>query len=197
MRFLNYIPCKSISSRIPGKNLKLYGGKRLLDYTAEFAALTGNPTLLSSDLINLEKKYSEFFFHHRLGAAADTKLTNIEVINLILSESDLDFDYLVLLQPTHPVRCIDEYNEILRLVSDTAPILPVITVDRLQDDWALLSRSEYKALNGNLYFIPRRFFVGNKYIENFIGSYSKLDNIDIDTPEDEQKFEHYLRLVAK
>jgi len=197
MRFLNYIPCKSISSRIPGKNLKHYGGKRLLDYTSEFAAETGNPTLLSSDLISLKKEYNKFFFHHRVGAAENTKLTNIDVINLMLSESDFDFDYLVLLQPTHPLRCIDEYDQILSLMRDVAPAVPLITIDHFQDDRKLLSRSKYSAINGNLYFFPRKFFAENAHIEKFIGRYTKLDNIDIDTPEDELKFERYLRQSSK
>ena len=141
MNFVNYILAKSHSMRIPGKNLKAYGKKSLLDYTVDFSRQTKKETLLSSDLANLSQFYPDVIFHHRIGNAKDFSKTNLDVIRIVLSETNVRYDFLVLLQITHPVRSLEYYNRLIGVCEIENPSIPIISITEKQDDNKLLQRN--------------------------------------------------------
>ena len=192
MKLVNYIPCKSKSRRVPGKNLKRYGGTRLLDYTVEFSRMTKNQGILSTDVANLENEYPDLYFYDRSEEACDLKKTNLEVISIFLRDTKFDFDYLFLLQLTHPIRCLLEYNTIVDYIETNTPMLPVITIKNKADHFMLKNYKDYSDVHGNIYVFPKEHLQANKTITNFIGFYSEQPNINIDTPTDEILFKRFL-----
>lgn len=112
MKILAIIPARGGSKGIPGKNLKLLGGKPLLHYTIEAAKESQLLTrvILSSDdeaIINLAKSVGlEVPFVRPAHLATDSS-GSLEVVQHALTffeEKGEFFDAVCLLQPTTPFR---------------------------------------------------------------------------------------------
>jgi CMP-N-acetylneuraminic acid synthetase len=123
MRILTIIPARSGSKGVPGKNIKLLGGKPLIDYTIEFAKNSGLDKIIVStdteEIAAVARNSGAEVPFLRPENLADDKTPTIDVlIHLIeaLNLTKADFDAVCLLQPTVPFRtntllqnCIDKY----------------------------------------------------------------------------------------
>lgn len=110
MKILGLIPARGGSKGIPGKNIKLLGGKPLLQYTFEAArkAKMLDRVILSSDdreIIEVATRIGLEVPFVRPGALAEDKTSSLSVIlhalEALLPE---EFDAVCLLQPTTPFR---------------------------------------------------------------------------------------------
>ena len=102
MQILNYIPCKTNSIRIKGKNIKFYKKKLLVDYTIGFAKQTKNKILLSSENEELLKSKRVDFKHLRRGIIKNKNLSNLKVMQLLAKNG---FCTVLILEPKH---CISQ-----------------------------------------------------------------------------------------
>ena len=117
------IPARSGSKRLPGKNMLQIGGYPLVAWTIRAAVSSRlvDQVLVSSDSLDVLALADE------LGAipldrpselAADSSLAS-EVMRHAMEGRD-DFDILVYLQPTSPLRRADHIDEALTLLAETS-----------------------------------------------------------------------------
>ncbi|MEP6513686.1 MAG: acylneuraminate cytidylyltransferase family protein [Parafilimonas sp.] len=124
MKILGIIPARGGSKGIPGKNIKLLGGKPLLAYTANAAAQAKllNEIMISSDskdIIEVAEKYQIKAPFIRPANLADDTTPTVDVIKHALNfyhVQKIYFDAVCVLQPTYPFRekgfidaCIEKF----------------------------------------------------------------------------------------
>lgn len=112
MKILGLIPARGGSKGIPGKNIKILGGKTLLHYTSEAAKSSKllNRVILSSNdeaIIKFAKQINLEVPFKRPEHLAQDSSSSLEVIQHALKhflEQGIQFDAVCLLQPTTPFR---------------------------------------------------------------------------------------------
>ena len=195
MQIINYVPCKTTSTRIPRKNVKIYGKKRLVDYSIEYSKKTGRPTLVSTDDEVLIGSFNADFVHLRTGELASKALTNFQVMNHIFSSSAYDdFDYVALLQPSHPIRSDNLYERLVEKINGTHTGEVIVTsfLDKFQlnDETTGVCHIE-----GSIYMLPIKIFRERRDPRaRFWHLPINSDDIfNIDEPADELKFLEYIK----
>ncbi len=120
--FLAIIPARGGSKRLPHKNILDLNGKPLIAYTIE-AGLESkyiDTIVVSSDhneILSIAKDYNIEFIKRPQELATDTA-TTFDTVKHVLDNSIRDYDYIVLLQPTSPLRDgkhIDQAIELLAI----------------------------------------------------------------------------------
>lgn len=123
-RFFGLIPARGGSKGIPGKNLYLVAGTPLIDYTIDSASRSEvfTEVFLSTDDVNIAGRAKGTTIKvpdlRPAHLAADDTLTVDVAIHAIknwIKDFDKD-DYLVLLQPTSPLRRHDHIYEACNLL---------------------------------------------------------------------------------
>jgi CMP-N-acetylneuraminic acid synthetase len=195
MRLLNYIPCKTTSRRIPQKNIKLYGKQRLVDYTINFANETKSKTLISTDKGALLATFNVDYLHLRSKEEADSNLSNLEVMRRVLSDDKYkSFDYICLLQVTHPVRSLKLYREMLEKIR--GEYFGKVMISSFSDRFEKNSSGEGKHLiEGSFYMFPKSLLVTQRSLltEFWHVPIGNSVALNIDETEDELKFLSYLK----
>ena len=126
---LALIPARCGSKRLPGKNTKLFLGAPLISWTIELARSSTliDEVLVSSDCIEvleIAKRIGGVELHQRSPHASRDNALMQEVISEALesfgSERVTTFDYLTILQPTSPLRNLEDLeNSFNMLLKDT------------------------------------------------------------------------------
>jgi CMP-N,N'-diacetyllegionaminic acid synthase len=117
--FLGIIPARGGSKRLPGKNIKELSGKPLIVWTIE-AALKSNyidmvaVTSDDEEILNISKQYSVKTVKRPDELASDTA-TTFDAIKHTMDNVD-KYDYVVLLQPTSPLRNENHIDEAIELL---------------------------------------------------------------------------------
>ena len=108
------IPARGGSKRLPGKNIKNLAGKPLLAYSIEYAQqyIEGDVLVSTDDekVAQIAQKYRaevQLRPHH---LALDNTPT-IDVLKQVLLAVDKEYDFVVLLQPTNPLRPENLFQE--------------------------------------------------------------------------------------
>ena len=121
--FVVLIPARGGSKRIKNKNLKLLCGKPLIDYTIDTAINSGlkkNKIYVSSDS-NLIKKHcykrNVSVIDRPKKFAKDTSST-FSVIKHFIDNISERFDFLILLQPTSPLRTSATLKKSISLIKN-------------------------------------------------------------------------------
>jgi N-acylneuraminate cytidylyltransferase len=114
-RFLGLIPARGGSKGIPRKNIKQIGGKPLIAYTIEAAHASRylDRVVLSSEddeIIAVARSFKCDVPFVRPKQLADDVTSNFSIVLHTLEELP-DYDYLVLLQPTSPLRTAADIDD--------------------------------------------------------------------------------------
>lgn len=207
--FLAIIPARGGSKRLPRKNLLDLCGKPLIAWSIEAALKSKyiSKVIVSSDdeeILNIAKEYKADFIKRPDELASDTA-TTFDALKHTL-ENVGKYDYVVLLQPTSPLRSekhIDEAIELLKEKNADAIIsvcemehspLWSNTLDENLDmsnflrDEVLNKRSQdlpkYYRLNGAIYICKTDKLLENKgfFLKENIYAYkmNKKHSVDID-----------------
>ena len=207
--FLAIIPARGGSKRLPRKNLLDLCGKPLIAWSIEAALKSKyiSKVIVSSDdeeILNIAKEYKADFIKRPDELASDTA-TTFDALKHTL-ENVGKYDYVVLLQPTSPLRSekhIDEAIELLEEKSADAiisvcemehsPLWSNILDENLDmsnflRDEVLNKRSQdlpkYYRLNGAIYICKTEELLENKgfFIKENIYAYKmdKKHSVDID-----------------
>ena len=207
--FLVIIPARGGSKRLPRKNLLDLCGKPLIAYSIEAALKSKyiSKVIVSSDdeeILNIAKEYKADFIKRPDELASDTA-TTFDALKHTLENVE-KYDYVVLLQPTSPLRTekhIDEAIELLKEKNADAIIsvcevehspLWSNTLDENLDmsnflrDEVLNKRSQdlpkYYRLNGAIYICKTDKLLENKgfFLKENIYAYkmNKKHSVDID-----------------
>ena len=207
--FLAIIPARGGSKRLPKKNILDLNGKPLISWSIEAGLKSKyiDKVMVSSDdeeILDISKQYAVDTIKRPEELASDTA-TTFEVLKHIIDSVE-KYDYIVLLQPTSPLRDekhIDEAIELLEFKSADAVVSisemahsplwsntledSLSMVGFLRDD-VLTKRSQdlekYYRLNGAIYICKTDKLLKNKtfFLKENIFAY-KMDresSIDID-----------------
>ena len=136
MKVLAIIPARGGSKGIPKKNSLIFDGLTLVDYAIKSAieSQTIKKTIVSSDdelILNNAKNYKNVHIHKRIEKLASDTSPIIDTV-LELVKDNPDFEYLVLLQPTSPLRKgieIDKAVNILKQNKDLSSVISVVETD--------------------------------------------------------------------
>lgn len=134
--FLAIIPARGGSKRLPRKNLLSLGGKPLIAWTIEAALKSSelSKVIVSTEdqeIAQVAKSFgAEVPFVRSNDLASDTS-TNIDVVLDILSKID-GYKYVVLLQPTSPMRTSVHIDQAIQLFrkKKASSVTSVCKVDR-------------------------------------------------------------------
>ena len=126
MKSLFLIPARGGSKGIPHKNIKELGGKPLIYYSIEAArAITDDENICVStddpEIIRcVEKTGLQVPFVRPAQLASDTATTNDVILHAIrfYQEKGITYDNVVLLQPTSPLRTVQQIKEAMQLYHD-------------------------------------------------------------------------------
>ena len=122
MKVLYLIPARGGSKGVPKKNIKLLNGKPLIHYSIEFARqFTSDENIcVSSDdqeIINcVEEECQLKVQFKRPDEIATDSASSIQVLNHAINyyeSKGVNFDLVVLLQPTSPFRKVDDLKNML------------------------------------------------------------------------------------
>ncbi|MDS1369869.1 acylneuraminate cytidylyltransferase family protein [Aliarcobacter butzleri] len=212
--FLAIIPARGGSKRLPRKNVLDLCGKPLITHTIE-AGLKSNyidKVIVSSDdeeILEISKKFGAETVKRPDELASDIATTFDAVKHTIDNNID-KFDYIVLLQPTSPLRNEKHINEAIELLEEkkAKAIISVCEIDHsplwsntlpenssmnnFLKDGVLNKRSQdlpkYYRLNGAIYICKTDKLLENKgfFLKDNIFAYvmDKESSIDIDEEMD-------------
>lgn len=208
-RILAIIPARGGSKRLPRKNILNLNGKPLLAYTIE-ASLQSKyitKTIVTSDdseILDISKKYGSDTIKRPDYLASDTATSFDAIEHTIINQKE-NYDYIILLQPTSPLRTtkhIDEAIELLygkkadAVVSTCEVDHPVQWNMKIKEDLDISEfvknidtnrsqdQTKHYRLNGAIYIarteklLEEKTFFLNQNIYSYI--MNKEDSIDID-----------------
>lgn len=123
-KFLAVIPARGGSKGLPGKNIKDLCGKPLIAYTIETAlnSKVFDKVIVSTDSLEIAKtaeKYgAEIPFLRPVELATDTADSMDVLIHAMNYLKDIgeEFDYIVKLQPTSPLRTVEDIQKSIELL---------------------------------------------------------------------------------
>lgn len=127
-RTLGVITARGGSKGIPGKNIKLLNGKPLIAYTVEAALKSRLLTrcIVSTDsqeIADISKKYGADAPFLRPEELSQDRSTSMAVVQHALSwlkeNHGEEYDYLMILQPTSPLRTAQDIDECIQKMIDT------------------------------------------------------------------------------
>ena len=122
-KFIGFIPARMGSKRIPNKNLKLFRKKPLIFYSIDASKkskyISETVVFSNSKKINIEaKKYDAITSYKRPNKVSKNSTTMFGTLDYFIKKNNIqdNFDYLVLLQPTSPLRNTRDINKACKMV---------------------------------------------------------------------------------
>lgn len=212
-KILAVITARAGSKRLPNKNILNLAGKPLIAWTIDTAKKTKYIDKLivstdSKDIAEISKIYGAEIPFLRPKELANDKADSISVLKHSIEFFNKEYDYILLLQPTSPLRTTTDINKAIEMLnqetkavvsvcetehsplwSNTLPkdlsmanfIRPEIKNKRTQD------LPKYYRLNGAIYISEIDYFYQNNgFIGNKTRAYimSQQNSVDIDTELD-------------
>lgn len=117
-RVIGVVPARAGSQRLPGKNIRPLAGRPLIQWTLDAARASSilDLTVVSSDdeaVLTLARD-AGFEAIRRPEALAGPEASVIDAIEHALEQVGGDWDYVVLLQPTSPLRRVEDIDGAVR-----------------------------------------------------------------------------------
>ena len=224
--FLAIIPARGGSKRLPRKNVLDLCGKPLIAWSIEAALKSKyiSKIIVSSDdeeILNIAKEYKADFIKRPDELASGTA-TTFDALKHTLENVE-KYDYVVLLQPTSPLRTEKHINEAIELLEEKnadaiisvcemehSPLWSNILDKNLDmsnflSDEVLNKRSQdlpkYYRLNGAIYICKIDKFLQNRgfFLKDKVFAYimDKKDSVDIDEEIDFKLAQFCLTLQGK
>ncbi len=211
-KVLAIIPARKGSKRLPNKNILDLNGKPLIAWTIEAAKESRyiDRIIVSTDsgvIAGISKKFgAEVPFIRPKELAGDTASSIDVIIHVINSLKDMGetFDYLILLQPTSPLRIAQDIDKAFEMLNNSTKAIvsvcetehPPLWSNTLPDDLSMKDfirpemrniRSQdlpkYYRLNGAIYIADVNYLIN---CHGFLGQHTKAfimpqeRSIDID-----------------
>ena len=153
-RVLGLITARGNSKGLPRKNILPVGGKPLIAWTIEagLAANSIDRLVLSSDneeIMDTAKEYGCDVPFRRPDHLATDEAGSMEVILHALEELP-GYDYLVLLQPTSPLRTYYDIDEAFNHIVETGADACVSVCEAKESPYLMFSMDELSRLNSLL-----------------------------------------------
>ncbi len=226
MKIISIIPARGGSKGLPGKNIIDLAGKPLIAWTIE-ASLKSKyitKTIVSSEddnILDIAKKNGAEILKRPKELALDTTSSEPVIEHVLNSIEDINkYNYLLLLQPTSPLRNaadIDSAIEKLKEKAATA-LISTKTIDNKilkafknnkkgylegvsNNDYPFMRRQDLPIVympNGAIYIVKVEDFLKSKQLftdKTISFEMSVEKSLDIDTMEDLDRIKAFLRLL--
>jgi CMP-N-acetylneuraminic acid synthetase len=223
-RILAIIPARGGSKGLPRKNIIDLAGKPLIAWTIE-ASLKSKyitETVVSSEdseILEISKQYRSNIIKRPDELALDTTASEPVIKHVIekLKQKNQEFDYLVLLQPTSPLRDVKNIDNAFDILfqSDATALISVSEIDNKilkafkenrdgfiegvsNNRYPFMRRQDLPKTylsNGAIYIIRVDEFIKNSSLfTNKTVSYimDEIESLDIDTIEDLERVKEYM-----
>lgn len=139
-RVLALIPARAESKRLPKKNILDFNGKPLIYWTlllARDCKVISN-VIISSDspeILNFAREFPAFYFHNRPKILSSDESNLMDVVNEVANNVKQirfkDYDYLLVLQPTSPLRITKDIEQALKLLDKNPKVQTCISYTML------------------------------------------------------------------
>lgn len=225
MKIVSIIPARGGSKGLPGKNIIDLAGKPLIAWTIE-ASLKSKyitKTIVSSDdnnILEISKKFGAVTIKRPDELALDTTPSEPVIEHILKSLKNVEhYNYLVLLQPTSPLRNekdIDKAIELLIEKNASALISTKLIDNKILKAFKNNESGYIEGISNNIYPFMRRQDLPNVFMPNgaiYIVSVkdflktkrlftdktisfemSEEKSFDIDTKEDLKKIKKYMNI---
>ena len=151
-KYLAVIPARGESKGLPGKNIKDLCGKPLIAWTIERSLKSKyiDRTIVSTDsksIASISEEYgAEIPFLRPAEFATDTSTTFSVIKHAIEHFADNEqqiFDYIIILQPTSPLREIDDIDKMIeKLAASAQDFDSIISVGEVSEHPAIIKKLE-------------------------------------------------------
>jgi CMP-N-acetylneuraminic acid synthetase len=204
-RIVAIIPARSGSKRLPNKNIKVFNGRPLLYWSIAAAKKVKiiDKIYVSTDSLKIKKiatKFGALVPFLRPKVYATGKSPSEKLILHTLKNLNDKIDYVILLQPTSPLRNYKDVESSLKYTIKKA-INSLVSVSNLSDyKLNLLENSskkmkmmnkkkvaQFKYINGSIYILKvSNFLIKQKIVSSSTKFFetNKNESIDIDTKLD-------------
>lgn len=190
MKLLTIVPARAGSKGIKNKNFINFLGKPLIEHTLDFAKkIRNNKILISSDyksIMRYEKKFKTIrgYLRPKKLSLDKTMLdqTLNHAVNWVLKRNEIIFDYILILQPTSPIRFLDDFKKILNFTKKNkfTSVCSVVKVKHHPEEylkkvnkykWSYLIKTKralrqnydnYYFIDGSFYLIEKNYFLKKK-----------------------------------
>ena len=226
-RILSIIPARGGSKGLPRKNLIDLAGKPLIAWTIGSSLDSSyiTKTIVSSDddeILNIAKQYGADTIKRPDELSIDSTTSETVIKHVIdeLKKNNQEFDYLLLLQPTSPLRDVEDIDNAFNILfkRNATALISVCEIDnkilkafeQSKDGYIKgISNNKYPFMrrqdlpktylsNGAIYIIRADAFIkeGSLFTDKAI-SYvmSKVKSLDIDNMEDLEKVARNIGLL--
>lgn len=210
-RILAFIPARSGSKRLPKKNKKLLKNKPLFMWTINEAMKSKylDKLILSTDdkeIENRTKKIKSILAVKRKKVLANDKTQVEKVVHDYLSNNNLNYDLICVLQPTSPLRKAKDIDDAIKslIKSKHKSLISVCTTTKKSKfivsikngfiEKKTKNNSKFK-LNGAIYLSCIDYFIRHKTFfssKTIAFKMPKSRSIDIDTDNDFNKVKNFL-----
>ncbi|MBI1305676.1 MAG: acylneuraminate cytidylyltransferase family protein [Bacteroidetes bacterium] len=136
MKVLAIIPARGGSKGVPGKNKAIINGKPLINYTIEVAVAADvlDHIVVSTDdpdILELAKAFEGVTLHQRDNSLAEDTSPIADTIRVLAEKYPADA--IMLLQPTSPIRTVDQIQQAIALLERNELANSVISVTAMSD----------------------------------------------------------------
>ena len=165
MKFLAIIPARKNSKSIKNKNFVKFCSKPLIYWTIDAALKSKNldHIIVSTDSIeirNYAKKFNLSTPHLRPKRLSTDEASTLSVINYEVEELEKKnhhFDYIVLLQPTSPIRDSSHIDEAINLIKLDKKADSLVSCIKLPHNFSpeslMIKKKEYLVISAHeMYF---------------------------------------------
>ena len=137
IKILTIIPARANSKGVPGKNKLKLNGVSLVEHACNVAKKSKyiENVILSTDdndIIKLFKDSDVTIDKRKQSLATDTSPIS-ETINFIIEKTKQEYDFILLLQPTSPIRSANDINNCIAILQNNPKINSVISVCKMND----------------------------------------------------------------
>ena len=211
-KILTIIPARAGSKRLKGKNILELAGKPLIQWTIDAAlksTFARDHCYISTDcekIKSIAQNCGASVPFLRPSSLSTDTATTFDVIKHMIDNLDASFDYVLLLQPTSPLRTAGDIDGAIKLcLKSKFKAIVSITENDSHNHWQVTFNNQNKLitypepnkrsqdfeksyiLNGAIYFSEIEYFLKNKgFLGRDTGVYLMDQNksIDIDTEMD-------------
>ncbi|MDC3201978.1 acylneuraminate cytidylyltransferase family protein [Candidatus Pelagibacter sp.] len=170
-KILAFIPARGGSKGIPNKNIKLFNGKPLIEWTIDSALKSKliSKVIVSSDsqkILSISKKLGAETVLRPKNISGDFATTESAIKHYIKNTKE-SFDTIVLLSPTSPIRKINDIDNAIKEFKSKkldSCFSASILLDFLI--WKLNKKKKYESINYNFQNRGTRQKRDLNYVEN-------------------------------
>lgn len=137
MKVLVVIPARGGSKGVPKKNIKMFGDKPLIAHAIHCAKASQKTTKIvvttdSQEIVDIAIQFGSEVILRPTDLATDTSNV-VTAVEHVCQELKTNFDLIVLLQPTSPLRTGKDLDTIITLMEEDATVDGIISVIPMDD----------------------------------------------------------------